>query len=48
MNEKNTTLLHYAAWENSTDIGEVLISREADINVKDINYQNITILFLIN
>ena len=40
--------LHYAAWQNSKDIGEILISKGADINVKDIIYQNIIMLFLIN
>ena len=32
---------------NSKEIGEVLISRGADINAKDIIYINIRILFLI-
>ena len=32
----------------SKEIGEVLISKEADINAKDIIYKNVTILFLIN
>ena len=34
--------------KNSKDIGEVLISKGADINVKDFIYLNIRILFLIN
>ena len=40
-------MLHYAAMGNSLWIGELLISKGADINAKDINYQNIKILFLI-
>ena len=42
------TPLHYAAENNSKEIGEVLISKGADINAKDIIYQNIRILFLFN
>ncbi len=41
-------MLHYAAMGNSLWIGEILISKGAYINAKDINYQNIIILFLIN
>ena len=48
MNKKNRTPLHWAAIYNSKEIGEILISKGADINAKDINYQNIRILFLIN
>ena len=44
---ENKTPLHYAAENNSKEIGEVLISKGADINAKDINYQNIIILFSI-
>ena len=40
-------MLHYAAMGNSKEIGEILISKGADINAKNINYQNIKILFLI-
>ena len=40
---KNETPLHNAARYNSKEIGEVLISKGADINAKDINYQNITV-----
>ena len=47
-NKKNKTPLHYAAEKNSKEIGEILISKGADINAKDIIYQNIIILFLIN
>ena len=32
---------------NSKEIGEILISKGANINSKDIIYQNIKILFLI-
>ena len=48
MNKKNWTPLHIAAQYNSKEIGELLISKGADINAKDIIYQNILILFLIN
>ena len=44
----NTTMLHYAAMGNSIWIGEILISKGADINAKTIIYQIIRILFLIN
>ena len=44
---KNKTPLHYAAWTNSKEIGEILISKGADINAKDIIYLNMKILFLI-
>ena len=36
------TPLHYAAMKNSKEMGKVLISKGADINAKDIIYQNIT------
>ena len=45
--KKNQTPLHIAAFFNSKEIGELLISKEADINAKDIIYLNIKILFLI-
>ena len=44
---KNLTPLHYAAEKNLKEIGEVLISKGANINVYDIIYLNILILFLI-
>ena len=47
-NQKNKTPLHYAAEKNSKEIGELLISKGANMNEKDINYLNIKILFLIN
>ena len=37
--------LHYAARLNKKEIGEVLIRAGADINVKDILYQIVLILF---
>ena len=40
-------MLHYAAIGNSLWIGELLISKGADINAKDSIYLNIMILFLI-
>ena len=40
--------LHYAAEKNSKEIGELLISKGADINAKTIIYLNLNlILFLI-
>ena len=44
---KNWTPLHYAAWKNSKEIGELLISKGAYINAIDIIYLNIIIFFLI-
>ena len=43
-NKKNKTMLHYAAMGNSTEIGEFLISKGADISAKDSLYLNIIIL----
>ena len=48
MNDKNKTMLHYAAMGNSKEIGELLISKGADINAKNIIYLIIKTLFLIN
>ena len=49
MKEKNRTPLHIAAENNSKEMLEILISKGADINAKDIIYLNIIeILFLIN
>ena len=45
---KNKRPLHYAAEKNSKDIGELLISKGADINAKDIIYLNMKLLILIN
>ena len=42
------TPLHYTARNNSKEMGEVLISKGADINAKNENYQKIEILVLIN
>ena len=47
INKKNYTPLHYVAERNLTEIAELLISKGADINAKDIIYLNIIILFLI-
>ena len=41
VNENNKTPLHIALEKKSDKIGEILISKGADINSKDINYQNI-------
>ena len=46
-NKKNETPLHIAALNNSKEIGEILISKRADINAKHIIYLKIKILFLI-
>ena len=46
-NQKNKTPLHYAVENNSKEIGEILISKGADINAKDIIYLKVLILFLI-
>ena len=40
--------LHYVARNNSKELGEILISKGADINAKDIIYQIIKLLFSIN
>ena len=40
-------MLHYAAMGNSLCVGEVLISKGVDMNVKDIIYLNIIIFFFI-
>ena len=40
-------MLHYAAIGTSLWIGEILISKGANIKAKDIIYPNIKILFLI-
>ena len=39
LNLNNRTPLHYAAYNDSIKIGELLISKGADINAKDIIYQ---------
>ena len=41
LNLNNQTPLHIAAEKDSNKIGEILISKGADINAKDIIYQNI-------
>ena len=48
LNKKKKTPLHYAARNNSKEIGELLISKGAYINAKNIIYLNIIIVFLIN
>ena len=49
MSDKGTgdwTLLHYAAYYDLKEIGEILISKGADIEAKDIIYDlNFLILF---
>ena len=44
---KNKIPIQYSLMNNSKEMLELLISKGADINSKDINYQNIIILFLI-
>ena len=39
LNKNNKTPLHIAAEKDSIKIGELLISKGADINAKDIIYQ---------
>ena len=39
LNKNNQTPLHIAVLKNSIKIGELLISKGADINAKDIIYQ---------
>ena len=39
LNKNNWTPLHIAAWKDSIKIGELLISKGADINAKNIIYQ---------
>ena len=39
LNKNNMTPLHLAALNDSIKIGELLISKGADINAKDIIYQ---------
>ena len=45
---KKKTPLYFAIENESKEITELLITKGADINVKDIIYQKLTILFLIN
>ena len=47
-NKKNETPLHRAAAGNSKEIGEILISKGADVNAKTIIYLHLKILFLIS
>ena len=39
LNQNNDTPLHYAAEDDSIKMGELLISKGADINAKTIIYQ---------
>ena len=41
LNKNNYTPLHWAAVNDSNKIGEILISKGANINAKNIIYQNI-------
>ena len=41
------TPLHYAVENNFIELLQILIAKGADVNVKDINYQNIRVLLLI-
>ena len=44
---KNNTALHLAAKKNSKKMIELLISKGADISIKDINIQDIIIYYII-
>ena len=41
LNKNNKTPLHYAAMNDRVKVGELLISKAADINSKDIIYDNV-------
>ena len=45
LNKNNKTPLHLAAERDSFKMGELLISKGADINAKDIIYQNVFVFF---
>ena len=44
----NWTLLHYSAYYNSVEVGEILISKGANIDAKDSVFHIIIRLFFIN
>ena len=48
LNDKDKLPIHYAAKDNSKEIFELLLSKGANIHAKDIIYQIIKLLFLIN
>ena len=48
LNQENDTPLHITAYNNSKEIGELLISKGADINAKNSFNQIIGIFFFIN
>ena len=47
LNKNNETPLHTALRNKSDKMGELLISKGADINARDIIHQNINVSFLI-
>ena len=47
LNKNNEAPLHSAAWKDSIRMGELLISKGADINAKNIIHQYIDSSFLI-
>ena len=47
LNKNNYTPLHRAAYNDKIKMGELLISKGADINAKDIIYQYVIVLLLI-
>ena len=47
LKKKNKTPLHYAAISNSKEIAELLISKGADFDAKDIIFQNVEIVTLL-
>ena len=45
LNKNNKTPLHWAAQKDSIKMGELLISKGADINARDIIHQNMVLLY---
>ena len=45
--KNKTTPLHYAAEQNCEEMGELLISKGANIYAKNMNYLRMIVLFLI-
>ena len=45
--KKNWTPLHYTGWNNSQEVQELLVSKGANLNIIDIIYLYVIVLFLI-